>query len=180
MQTVRKRTLYENLIVMKWIYRIFTLVLLGGALSIPFFMKNKQGDPMMSLPTLNELSPGSIASKAPGLSSDRTVFKWKDKQGVWHYGDHAPSNSTQFSTLTVNDQTNIVQSTPVPKEEPAPSSTVLTSKDKKADYTPPKNSEDVLTLERALNIVDDAHAARDMMEQRNNQLDALIGQKEKK
>jgi len=165
---------------MKWIYRIFTLILLGGALSVPFFMKNKQGEPMMSLPTLNDLSPGNIASKAPGISNDRTVFKWKDEQGVWHYGDQPPANNTQFSTLVVNDQTNIIQSTPIPKDEPVPPATAMDPKDEKAGYTPPKNEEDVLTLERALNIVDDAHAVRDMMEQRNSQLDALVGQKEKK
>ncbi len=162
---------------MKWIYRIFTLVLLGGALAVPFFMKNKQGDPMMSLPTLNELSPGNIASKAPSISSDRTVFKWKDKQGAWHYGDQPPSNSTQFSTIIVNDQTNIIQPPPVPQDEPESSPTMLSSKDSKAGYAPPKNKDDVLTLERALNIVDDAHAVREMMEQRNNQLDALSSQK---
>jgi len=166
---------------MKWIYRIFTLILLGGALAVPFFMKNNQGEPMMSLPTLNDLSPSNIASKAPGgVSNDRTVFKWKDEQGVWHYGDQPPSNSTQFSTLVVNDQTNIIQSTPVAKDEPAPPPTAAVPEDGKAGYIPPKNDEDVLTLERALNIVDDAHAVRDMMEQRNSQLDALTGQKEKK
>lgn len=164
---------------MKWIYRIFTLVLLGGALAVPFVMKNKQGEPMMSLPAMTDLS-SNLVSKAPGVSNDRTVFKWKDEQGVWHYGDQPPSDNAQFSTLVVNDQTNIIQSTPVPKNEPTPEPSAATPKGEKTGYTPPKNDEDVLTLERALNIVDDAHAVRDMMEQRNSQLDALSGNREKK
>ncbi len=165
---------------MKWIYRVFTLILLGGALAVPFFMKNKQGEPMMSLPGLNDLSPSELASKAPRLPSERTVFKWKDEQGVWHYGDQPPSQSTEFSTLVVNDQTNIIQSPPKPKDEPSLSSTSSQANSDKKGYQPPKNSEDVLTLDRALNIVDDAHAVREMMEQRNSQLDALVGNKEKK
>ena len=133
----------------------------------------------MSLPTLNDLSPSNMTSKAPGLSSDRTVYKWKDKQGVWHYGDQPPLNSTQFSTLVVNDKTNIIEPTPLPKNE-SESSPTAASKNEHADYTEPKNKEDVLSLERALNIVDDAHAVRELMEQRNSQLDALSGQKDKK
>lgn len=135
---------------------------------------------MMSLPTLNDLSPANILSKAPGIPNDRTIFKWKDKQGVWHYGDEPPSNNTQFSTIVVNDQTNIIQSTPVPKDEPESPTTENIPTDGKAAHTLPTKDENALTLDRALNIVDDAHAVRDMMEQRNTQLDALVGNKEKK
>lgn len=163
---------------MKWIYRIFTLIILAGALAIPFFMKNKQGEPMMSLPTLNDLSPSAMVSSTPSISSDRTVYKWQDTNGVWHYGDEPPEGA-QFSTLVVNDQTNIIQSTPVPEKAPPPNK-AITGTDTNKAYSPPKNNEDTLTLDRALNIVDDAHAVRDMMEQRNQQLDAIAGNKEKK
>lgn len=163
---------------MKWIYRIFTLVILGGALAIPFFMKNKQGEPMMSLPEIKDLSPSEMISSTPGISSERTVYKWKDANGVWHYGDQPPEGS-QFSTLVVNDQTNIIQSTPIPEKAPPPTK-VASNAETKNTYTPPKNNEDTLTLDRALNIVDDAHAVREMMEQRNQQLDSITGNKEKK
>lgn len=170
---------------MKWIYRIFTLIILAGALAIPFFMKNKQGEPMMSLPGLKDLSPSSIVSNVPSPASNRTVYKWKDHNGVWHYGDQPPEG-VQFSTLVVNDKTNIIQSTPVPKTDSAPTKATLNNEPKntytpsKNTYAPPKSDEEVLTLDRALNIVDDAHAVRDMMEQRNQHLDALTGNKEKK
>lgn len=163
---------------MKWIYRIFTAIILIGALAIPFVMKNKQGEPMMSLPNLNDLSPSAIISNTPSLPSERTIYKWKDHNGVWHYGDQPPSDTT-FSTLVVNDQTNIIQSTPVP-EATAPAATTEANIAKQETYQPPKNNEDTLTLDRALNIVDDAHAVREMMEQRNQQLDAISGTKEKK
>ncbi len=162
---------------MKWIYRIFTLIILAGALAIPFFMKNKQGDPMMSLPEMKDLSPSSLVSNTPNMSSDRTIYKWKDANGVWHYGDQPPEGS-QFTTLVVNDKTNILQSTPVP-EKTAPPNKATPNTDNKNAYTPPKNNEDTLTLDRALNIVDDAHAVREIMEQRNQQLDTLTGNKEK-
>lgn len=131
----------------------------------------------MSLPEIKDLSPSSLVSNTPSISSDRTVYKWKDTNGVWHYGDQPPEGS-QFSTLVVNDQTNIIQSTPVPEKTPSPNITIPNTDNKKS-YTPPKNNEDTLTLDRALNIVDDAHAVREMMEQRNQQLDALTGNKEK-
>lgn len=163
---------------MKWIYRIFTFIILAGALAVPFFINNKQGEPMMSLPSMKDLSPSEMMSNTPGLPSNRTVYKWKDSKGVWHYGDQAPEN-TPFSTLVVNDQTNIIQSTPIPEVTPS-SNRSLANKEHKETYTPPKSAEDTLTLDRALNIVDDAHAVRDMMEQRNQQLDMLSGKSEKK
>lgn len=163
---------------MKWIYRLFTAIILIAAMTIPFVMKNKQGEPMMSLPSFNDLSPSAIISNAPSLPSDRTVYKWKDQNGVWHYGDQPPEG-IQFSTLVVNDQTNIIKSTPIP-EKPAPTPATIASSENKAGYKVPKNNEDVLTLDRALNIVDDAHAVRDMMEQRNQQLNTLTGNTEKK
>ena len=132
---------------------------------------------MMSLPSMQDLSPGDLISSSAKLTSERTVYKWKDSDNVWHYGDQPPEGS-QFSTLVVNDQTNIIQSTPVPEKEP-PTSIAQSTPDKKT-YTPPKSSEDALTLDKALNIVDDAHAVRDMMEQRNQQLDAIAGNKQKK
>lgn len=164
---------------MKWIYRIFTLIILGGALAIPFFMKNKQGEPMMSLPGVKDLTPSALVSNPPSLKSDRTVYKWKDKNGVWHYGDQAPDGA-QFSTLVVDDKTNIIQSTPVPKETAAAEVEAPKKDSKKPAYQPPKDNEDVLTLDRALNIVDDAHAVREMMEQRNQHLDSVIGNRDKK
>ncbi len=163
---------------MKWIYRAFTLIMLGGALSIPFFIKNNQGEPMMSLPELKDLAPSALVDKASNAPNDRTFYKWKDEKGVWHYGDQQPENA-QFSTLVVNDNTNIIQSPSLPEEEP-PASTEVSSTNPKMGYKPPQKDEDALTLDRALNIVNDAHATRDMMEQRNRQLDAIVGNKEKK
>ncbi|UZE96426.1 DUF4124 domain-containing protein [Alkalimarinus alittae] len=165
---------------MKWIYRIVTAIILIGAITIPFMMKNKQGEPMMSLPNIDDLSPSEIISNVPSLPSDRTVYKWKDATGVWHYGDQPPEG-VKFSTLVVNDQTNIIQSTPILEvTAPLPKTATDSDRGNTPTYTPPQSNEDTLTLDRALNIVDDAHAVRDMMEQRNKQLEALTRNTEKK
>ena len=44
---------------MKWIYRFVTVVMLAGVLAVPFFMKNKDGEPMLSVPSADDLVPST-------------------------------------------------------------------------------------------------------------------------
>jgi len=153
---------------MKWVFRLFTLALLGVALGLPFFMNNKQGQPMLSLPSLSDM--------VPERATIRTVYKWQDAEGVWHYGDSAPADGT-YSSLEVSDQTNVIQL--LTDEEraslkPAPAEPANNLVANTAAPTPPP-ADGGLTLERALNLVNEAKAVRDQMNARTENLQRTLG-----
>lgn len=160
---------------MKWITRFITIVMLLGALVVPFFIKNKQGQPMLSLPTVDDLKP-DLGKDIDILSGERVFYKWKDENGVWQFGDERPEGVTNVMPVSVNVNANIMQS--LPKEKVESSGLAVPGKvfPPGAEYTPPSSADDTLTLDRALNIVEDAHAVRKMMEARNQAIDGHGGQ----
>lgn len=154
---------------MKWIFRLMALALLGVALGLPFFMDNRQGQPMLSLPSLSDL--------VPARAMVRTVYKWQDAQGVWHYGDSAPAGGT-YTSLNVNDQTNVVplltdeeRARLAPPTGAAPGSNLVAN----ALAPTPAPEEGGLTLERALNLVNEAKGVRDQMNARTENLQRTLG-----
>lgn len=159
---------------MKWIYRFLTLVMLAGALAVPFFINNQQGEPMLSLPKPGDLLPGSASQQVadlPLMPGSQTVYKWQDKDGVWQYGDIPPSGVQNVSTLTVYSNTNLIQGLKVEEPEEEEESESEASSPDKAEKPP----EDVLSLERAMNIINEAKQVSGMMEARNEQLRTITG-----
>lgn len=167
---------------MKWIYRIFTLGILAAALIGPFFINKPDGEPIMSFPTTDNFNPAKLLSSdkpaASGTSSfspsSATVYKWKDAQGQWHYGDQPPSDNPTVSTLQVDTNTNIIQSLKIEPE--APEEPELTAS-KPKQKLPERLTDGELSFENALNSLNDAKMVRDMMESRNDQLKALASEK---
>jgi len=171
---------------MKWIYRFFTILMLSAALIGPFFLDNQDGEAMLSMPDISDLNPSKLISSAsigsseeagqpndPLISSSRTVFKWKDEHGVWHYGDQAPEQNATVSTLNVDTNTNIIQSLKIEPEVEIPPDTEAVT----GAITPmPTKGEDFLTMDRAMNIMNDAKAVQGMMNSRNAQLKAITGE----
>ena len=167
---------------MKWISRFFTLGMLGAALVVPFLLKMPNGKPIMEVPSVSDFIPDKIipdslmSSNDAGSSipkankSEQTFYKWKDEQGVWHYGDQPPPNA-QVSTLQVDTNANIIQSFKIePEEEEVPEQQAIQNK------LPERLGNGEMTMDNAMNIMDDAKAVRDMMEARNAQLKAISGE----
>jgi len=136
---------------MKWIYRLLTIAMLGGAMLFPFFMNNNEGKPMFSLPETKDLIPSSLTSgkTVPALpSSSQTFYKWQDENGTWHYGDTPPTNGPSFSTIEVDSNANVIQSVPVtPIQKPA-----ITSNKPSIPNQPDIPISNVLSLERAMDV----------------------------
>jgi len=163
---------------MKWIYRLLTVAMLGGAMLFPFFMNNNEGKPMFSLPDTKDLIPSGLTSgkTIPALPSrSQTFYKWQDKNGTWHYGDTPPTNGPNFSTIEVDSNTNVIQSVPVvSKPEPtAPTSPLNTPNTPNATNSPDIPLSDVLSLERAMNVLNDAQNVQGLMDNHNAQLEAI-------
>lgn len=157
---------------MKWIYRIVSVVILGVAIGLPFFMNNKDGKPMLSLPTADDLTP-EMPDASSLTGGERVYYKWKDKFGQWHFGDEPPEG-VAVVPVSVNVNANIIQSTPVEQPEIEPVFGPEGASSAKGAYQPPGSKEEVLTLDRALNIVNEAHAVKDMMNARNQALEGQM------
>ncbi|MFT5719262.1 MAG: hypothetical protein ACI9T7_003475 [Oleiphilaceae bacterium] len=159
---------------MKWIYRLLTIAVLGGAMLVPFFMNNNEGKPMFSMPETKDFIPSSLMTEntiqaIPSLpSSSQTFYKWQDEHGTWHYGDTPPVNGPTFSTINVDSNTNVIQSVPV---APKPESTA-SQNTPNATNTPKIPLSNVLTLDRAMNVLNDAQNVQGLVDNHNAQLEA--------
>ena len=159
---------------MKLITRFFTFSLLAAAIILPFFLKTENGRPTLVMPTSDDFIPDSLTGKqsaetAPA-SSSQTFFKWKDAEGNWHYGDRPPAGSDNVSTLQVDTNTNIIQSLKIESEEEA------TSLNANQPQMSESLSDGKLTIDDAMNVMNDAKAVRDMMESLNEALKAITGE----
>jgi len=170
---------------MKWIYRLFTISMLSAVIIGPFFFKTENGKPIVSMPTVDDFIPDKIIpdSLMPGgnntnknasratTSNEQTYFKWKDEKGAWHYGDQPPPGSQNVSTLQVDTNVNIIQSVKIePKTKAQP------LQQKKEAIVPERLKNGGLSLENAMNVMDDARAVSDIMNARNEQLKAMTGE----
>lgn len=162
---------------MKWYYRFFVVALLAAALIGPYFIKKPDGKPIMEMPTAKDFIPEKLFSGdsnsntgSSSISGSPSYYKWQDEQGQWHYGDQPPMDSSKVSTLQVDTNTNIIQSLKIEPE----------IKEDEPQANQPKKLPDRLTsgelsLENAVNSINDAILVRDMMESRNDQLKAITG-----
>lgn len=158
---------------MKWVFRFMTALVLVAAIGFPFFMENHKGEPMLSLPGKADLMPDSDAASSIGLPATTTqVYKWQDKDGVWHYGDVPPAGLKSVETVEVDSRTNVIQSF----KSPGQSNSEDLQEAAGTQMTPPDS--DILSLDRAMNVMKDAKLAADMMEQRNQHLNKIVGEQE--
>ncbi len=161
---------------MKWIFRLATFSLLVGAIAWPFFMKNRGGEPMLSIPTLTDWQPPALKDFIPGagesggvkspLSGGTQVFyKWRDEHGQLHYSDEPPPQTAEFQIVEVDPNANVIQSVPVDEEEEA------TPEPAKAL---PGDVSEILTPGNARKVLEDAKVARKMMESRTENIDQAL------
>lgn len=106
----------------------------------------------------------SARQKVPGLPAkpaEKTVYyKWQDDKGVWNLSDQPPQG-VEAQQGVVNPNTNIIQSPSV--ANPAGVATGRT------EVTLPG----LQYVERAGKVLEDARQARDVLNDRQQQLDAL-------
>lgn len=161
---------------MKWVFRFLTLGSLAIALIFPFFISDKSGNRMMSIPGLKSENAPTLMKleKLPEDEVVRQVYKWKDKDGQWHYSDEPPKDQSTVEQITVSNKTNIIQSLKVPEEPQqadAPRRKPTTpSQQESLDRL---QTESPLTLDRLQNVLKDTQAVKEMMESRNAALQEL-------
>jgi len=103
--------------------------------------------------------PGSKNS-LPKMPAQKTVYyKWQDAQGNWHMADKAPEGITA-QRLETNPNANIIQSVATPAQKAKEDKQSQTDSQIPLDY-----------LSRAKQTMQDAEHARDLLNQRQQQLD---------
>jgi len=113
------------------------IVLILLAVVMPFVLKDRFGQPMMSLSDLKvpEINvPGFLALKnfMSGISGDEggdpdsenslTVFKWQDDEGIWHYSE-SDNGAGSSEKIKIKYSANLpddeeLEVTDVPSDQP--------------------------------------------------------------
>jgi hypothetical protein len=89
----------------------FMLFILVAAMAAPYFIKGRDGKPLMQFKGSESLDI---------ISTEQTrqeYLKWQDEKGVWHFGEKAPEGVTP-EVVNVDTAANIIRSVRIEKEEP--------------------------------------------------------------
>lgn len=88
------------------------LVVLGAAVAAPYFIKGRDGKPLVDF-------TGNKSMDILSTEKTRQQFhKWQDEKGVWHFGDEVPEGM-KTKVVKVDTAANIIRSIKVHKEEEA-------------------------------------------------------------
>ncbi|MFC3152493.1 DUF4124 domain-containing protein [Litoribrevibacter euphylliae] len=154
---------------MKIMIKLLILALIGVFVA-PMVMKGPDGQPLISWkdffssPAPDDPSP-SVSPNAPASPSGlTTVYKWKDKDGQWHFSDK-PQDHVQNETLKYNPNANIIQS--LAKKEEEPEVVVEPVKEPKTSTEP---SLTTVPLTEVPELMDQAKQYQQMVDQRNEML----------
>ncbi len=106
-----------------------------------------------------------------------TVYKWRDANGVWQYSDTPPEN-TASDIVVVNNNTNIIQATPLPdnaesEERPRNTGGSVTYIEQKNQDTGEDNS-DALLKGGLENVMSDAKNIQQVLDQRQQAMQQQI------
>ena len=163
---------------MKWFSRFLTLCSLTAVIAIPLYMSKTGSIPFLGGSSGSGSSGSSILSvgKPAEKLVVRKVYKWQDASGAWQYSDVPPPEGTDVATLTVTNQTNIIQSVPVEKSTPELTGTTsakdnISEKSKKT--LEEAEEKELISLDRVENILGEAKAVQELMNSRNQQLDNI-------
>ena len=85
---------------MKMFYAMMVLMLLG-ALALPFFMEGPNGKPIM---TMDKMVGESVTSLIP--SEPVEMYRWQDEHGVWQFGERAPEQAPSAMMSVDHSRTN--------------------------------------------------------------------------
>jgi hypothetical protein len=155
---------------MKWIFRLLTLGSMAAIVTLPLYMDRLGGITGFSTGSSGDQPP--VLSVGQPLESEvtRQVYKWRDKNGVWQYSDVPPGEGTQTDIIKVSNQTNIIQSVPV-RPEPQQQDPRNNISEKSKKVLDDAKNKDLLSLDRARNIIEETKAVRELMESRNHHLE---------
>lgn len=161
---------------MRFARKMITLLflLLALALLVLFTLPLKDGKPLLAwnqvrLPAVPALQlpqwSGSDGQQAP---AQVTVYRWRDQDGVWHYGSSPPPDGRPYESRTIDTAANadLFPAAPAQREQPAGTGAKETEPARPAPASP-------YSAEGIQKLFDDARSLRDTSHERQNAQDKL-------
>lgn len=169
------------------------------AMAGPFLLKGPDGKPLLTLQKLglpssfsaaftqikNQIKTNTTTSPAENTDTQsvraNVFYKWQNSEGVWQFTVQAPPPPVVYSEIHTDPKANIIQSLSkntindtLGIAAPAPSSDPSKPEDKS------KGIDSALSLTtvpvtQIPKLMDDAKKAREIMEKRQEDLDAVLG-----
>lgn len=153
---------------------------------------NRQAITSFSLAGLKNSVSTKLPVRLESKGGATTVYKWQDQSGKWHFSDTQPQEAKTVVTTKIRSDQNVIQSYPLVPDadssdshaanlellpaivgKPSPGSSTSVSGQAVAD----ENDISLpLSPARYKEALDRAKAARNAMEQRNQNLDNLVVQ----
>jgi hypothetical protein len=145
------------------------MLLLAATVASLFFLPLHNGKPLLTrhdipaaiIALLPEQWRGPNGAMAPEMV---TVYRWRDRDGVWHYGSAPPDDGSAYESRTVSTEANAALFPPLmqPAEQPRAGGAATT-----AQPTAPSP----YSAEGLRKLFDDAHNIRDRHQQRRDAQD---------
>lgn len=115
------------------------IILLVLALTLPFFIKGRDGRPLISFDTIKALEISMpdfgkwikkvmqpFKKKDDNESGDKVIYRWKNAEGVWCYSNQ-PNPDGSSEVMKANREINIMK---MPQEQPKEDAEKLKSEEK--------------------------------------------------
>jgi hypothetical protein len=134
----------------------------------PMLTKKPDGTPFIKSPLdWFSINPTGLHNNESSSSTSQSFYKWQDDDGTWHYSDKPPAKKN-IETVTVNINTNLIQSLGVVKKNEQP----IIEKNLQPKV---KNSPIALSMtvpiEKISNILKDANNIQKLMDDRNKKIE---------
>lgn len=146
------------------------------SIGLMFYMSGKSLSPSSFIPGFAQSyfnSASEVVSSSISQSSLQQVYKWKDKEGVWHFSETAPAEvqSKEYESYTVSsDITTIQMPKPKPVEE-APKNNRGQGFIIRQETDKMKETSDLAS--DPMELINQAKAIAEQMKQRNSSLEGM-------
>ena len=100
---------------MKPTFVVMLILLVGGLVIAPMYVKGPTGDPIM---TAEDWVPDPVKDVAEAVKPTNQAYRWKDAEGVWQFSDTKPAGvDDQDVQKALYDQRELLSSS-TPTEHP--------------------------------------------------------------
>lgn len=83
---------------MKPTFIVMLILLVGGLVIAPMFVKGPTGDPIM---TAEDWVPDPVRDVAEAVKPANQAYRWKDAEGVWQFSDAKPAGVDDKDIQTI-------------------------------------------------------------------------------
>ena len=174
---------------MKWVYRLFSVIILVGALSLPFYADYQAGGDFLNIKEMPDklmsaITPssggiytdepkGSQVNNAPEAKGSKEYYRWQDEHGQWHFSDEKPSNQKNVQSAQLKPEA--LQT--ISGMDPSLINKTYQNDSSNLNTSPALSTSESMTqptLENMTEVMQNARDAAQLMNERNRALHQLV------